>query len=125
MARRSAFRRALSTLVMVPATIILIVFAVSNRAEVMLSFWPLSEGVATPLYLLVLALFILGALVGMVLTWASGSRTRRELRETRRRAERAEREAADLRARQQRLETPPPGARKSGEATGRSLVTTV
>ncbi len=104
MARRSAFRRAISILVMAPATIILVLFAVSNRESVVLSLWPLSDGVATPLYLLVLALFALGALIGMAIAWFSGAETRRSLREARARAERAERENLEMRPRVDELD---------------------
>ncbi|MBI1776050.1 MAG: LapA family protein [Proteobacteria bacterium] len=93
MARRSALRRAISFLVMAPATVILVLFAVSNREPVLLSLWPLSEGVAAPLYLVVVALLAIGIVIGMAIAWASGARSRREVREAR---DRAEREAREL-----------------------------
>ena len=124
MARRSAFRRALSALVMVPLTILLVVFAVSNREPAMLSLWPLSEGVSTPLYLLVLALFALGALIGMVVAWLSGASTRRALREATRRAERAEREMRQQSERVERLERALIERRGGDAAERRAIVTT-
>jgi uncharacterized integral membrane protein len=120
MARRSVFRRIVSALIVAPATIILVVFAVSNRQAIMLSLWPLSEGVAIPLYLLVLALLALGAVAGMLAGWLSGAKTRRRLREAMARAERAEREAAALSERLRRLEQAA-APRAANAAEGRSL----
>src|SRR5438105_1873862 len=121
MARRSAFRRAVTMLVMVPLTLILVVFVVSNRAEVMLSLWPLSDGVAAPLYLLVLALFLMGALIGSVIAWLSGAKTRRALRQAGAEAERAEREARELSGRVTVLERALAEKNAGDEAQRRSL----
>ena len=122
MARRSALRRVLNTLVTVPVTIVLVTFAVSNRQEVFLSLWPLSEGVAIPLYLLVLALFLLGALAGATAAWLTGGKTRRLLRETARRADRAEREARELRERAVSRETAAGAERRLAAAPDRRSV---
>ena len=124
MARRLALRRALSTLVTVPVTIVLVTFAVSNRQEVFLSLWPLSEGVAIPLYLLVLALFLLGALAGATAAWLTGGKTRRLLREAARRADRAEREARELRERAVSGETAAAGRRLAAAPDRRSVLPT-
>jgi uncharacterized integral membrane protein len=114
MARRSAFRRAVTLVVMAPLTLLLVVFAVSNREAVMLSLWPLSEGVAAPLYLLVLGLFVLGAVIGGLTVWLSGAGTRRALRQA---AYAAESEARTLRSEVERLER----ARSAAADPSRSL----
>ena len=74
------------------AVILLIPFAVSNRAPVSLGFWPLPFLVALPLYLLVLSLLLLGFVIGAAAAWLAGRHVRRELRRRRRRVEALERE---------------------------------
>jgi uncharacterized integral membrane protein len=74
------------------AVVLLIPFAVSNRAPVSLGFWPLPFLVALPLYLLVLSLLLVGFVIGATVVWLAGRRTRRELRRRRRRVEALERE---------------------------------
>jgi len=74
------------------AVILLIPFAVSNRAPVSLGFWPLPFLVALPLYLLVLSLLLLSFVIGAAAAWLAGRHVRRELRRRRRRVEALERE---------------------------------
>jgi lipopolysaccharide assembly protein A len=80
------------------AVVLLIPFAVSNRAPVSLGFWPLPFLVALPLYLLVLALLLFGFVIGAAAAWLAGRRTRRELRRRRRRVEALERELVAARS---------------------------
>jgi lipopolysaccharide assembly protein A len=80
------------------AVVLLIPFAVSNRAPVSLGFWPLPFLVALPLYLLVLSLLLLGFVIGGAAAWLAGRRTRRELRRRRRRVAALERELAAARS---------------------------
>src|SRR5215472_4469596 len=80
------------------AVVLLIPFAVSNRAPVSLGFWPLPFLVALPLYLLVLSLLVVGFVIGAIAAWLAGRRTRRELRRRRRRVEALERELAATRS---------------------------
>ena len=81
------------------AVILLIPFAVSNRAPVSLGFWPLPFLVALPLYLLVLSLLLLGFVIGAAAAWLAGRHVRRELRRRRRRVEALERELLATRSR--------------------------
>ena len=74
------------------AVVLLIPFAVSNRAPVSIGFWPLPFLVALPLYLLVLSLLLLGFVIGAAAAWLAGRHVRRELRRRRRRVEALERE---------------------------------
>jgi uncharacterized integral membrane protein len=80
------------------AVVLLIPFAVSNRAPVSLGLWPLPFLVALPLYLLVLSLLLLGFVLGAAAAWLAGRRTRRELRRRRRRVEALERELVAARS---------------------------
>jgi len=81
------------------AVILLIPFAVSNRAPVSLGFWPLPFLVALPLYLLVLSLLLLGFVIGAAAAWLAGRHVRRELRRRRRRVEALERKLLATRSR--------------------------
>ena len=59
-------------------------FAISNRAGVALSLWPLPFLVEAPLYLIALGGALLGFLAGELAAWLAASRRRRELRRQRR-----------------------------------------
>ena len=63
---------------------VLALFAVSNRAGVALSLWPLPFLVEAPLYLIALGGALLGFLAGELAAWLATSRRRRELRHQRR-----------------------------------------
>ena len=78
-------------------------FAVSNRAGVALSLWPLPFLVEAPLYLIALGGALLGFLAGELAAWLAASRRRRELRRQRRHIAALE---AELRATQAQLAGP-------------------
>ena len=63
---------------------VLALFAVSNRAGVALSLWPLPFLVEAPLYLIALGGALLGFVAGELAAWVAASRRRRELRRQRR-----------------------------------------
>ncbi len=73
------------------AALLLILFAVSNRAPVELKLEPLPYVLDLPLYALLLGTLVLGFLLGAVAAFFASQRTRR-------RARRAEAEAARLEA---------------------------
>jgi uncharacterized integral membrane protein len=56
--------RRLTWLFGLPFAAIVLVFAVSNRDTVLISFWPLTDGLAMPLFLAVLFPLLVGFLVG-------------------------------------------------------------
>ena len=78
-------------------------FAISNRAGVALSLWPLPFLVEAPLYLIALGGALLGFLLGELAAWIAASRRRRELRRQRRHIAALE---AELRATQAQLAGP-------------------
>ena len=78
--------------VILVAALLLIPFAVSNRATVSLGLWPLPFLIDLPLYLLVLLLLLVGFVAGAATAWLAGRRARRELRRRRRRVETLESE---------------------------------
>jgi uncharacterized integral membrane protein len=82
------------------AALVLILFAVSNRETVALSFWFLpGAAVVLPLYLLVLGTLLIGFVVGQLVAWIGGWRWRREARRSRERIAILERELEAERAR--------------------------
>ncbi|MGE4280904.1 MAG: lipopolysaccharide assembly protein LapA domain-containing protein [Magnetospirillum sp.] len=84
--------RWLGWLIATPVALLIVVFAVANRHDVRLEFWPLPWAVDLPVYLVVLGVLAKGLVLGAVVTWLSGHKTRRRAREQRRRAESLERQ---------------------------------
>lgn len=76
-------------LLLLPATVVVIAFAIANRHEVGLSFDPLPFALEAPFYALGLGFILLGMLIGGL---AASAKTLK----WRRRARRAEREATRL-----------------------------
>lgn len=72
--------------------LVLVVFAISNREGVVVTFWPLPVVIGAPLYLVVLLALLVGFLVGELVAWVNGGRWRREARARGRRIEALERE---------------------------------
>jgi uncharacterized integral membrane protein len=75
-----------------------VLIAVSNTESVQLALWPLPHVVVLPLYLLVVAVLLLGVLAGLGLGWWAARRHRRRARERHGEVARLEREVASLRA---------------------------
>jgi uncharacterized integral membrane protein len=80
------------------AALLLILFAVSNRESVAVGLWPLPVLVQMPLYLLLLAVLVLGFVVGQLVAWIAGAHWRREARRSRDRIAALESELAAARA---------------------------
>jgi len=91
-----------------------VLIAVSNSQLVTLELWPLPQGIVAPLYLLVVALLLLGVLAGLIIGWWAGRHHRRRGRESRAEADRLDRELS--RARQALAAQPGP---RSAEETMR------
>lgn len=91
--------------VTVPVAVVLVVFAVSNRSVVAVTFWPLPVRLEAPLYLVVLVAALVGFLAGELIAWMGGARARRAARNAARRIETLER---DLAASQTRIAASPP-----------------
>lgn len=91
-----------------------VLIAVSNTQPVQLALWPLPHIVVLPLYLLVIALLLLGVLAGLGLGWWAARPDRRRARERHGEVNRLEREVASLRA--DLAATKPPSAAQAGPA---------
>lgn len=72
--------------------LLVIVFAVSNRAMVTLTLFPLPAALDAPLYLVVIAAVALGFLAGALVAWLSAGKHRRDARLLRQRIERLQRD---------------------------------
>ena len=122
-------RKFFTALVVIPLGLIFIVFAVANRHFVTVSFDPFNSAdpavaVTLPLFVVIVAVAILGVAAGGMATWFRQRHWRRAARQHEADARRARAEAADLRAAavvsrldQQRL--PAPLQRGSYGAAGR------
>jgi uncharacterized integral membrane protein len=90
-----------------------VLIAVSNTERTELSLWPIPHTVVLPLYLLVVAVLLLGVLAGLGLGWWAGRHQRRNARGRRREVQRLEREVEELRAQLAAARPAPPTASPS------------
>ncbi|MDR3475415.1 MAG: LapA family protein [Devosia sp.] len=97
-------RRIAGWVVLVPLSVVLIVFALANRQLVVVNFNPLvspdgltSPGVGVPLFLVIFAFLLLGVVLGGIAGWFAQSRVRRDRRRWQREADRLGRELDALR----------------------------
>ena len=67
-------------LIALPLLLILVLFALSNRQELTLGFWPTPYSVAVPASLAILGAMAVGFLVGALITWVSALGARRRAR---------------------------------------------
>ena len=89
--------RFVSWIIMVPVAVAVVTFSLNNRERVPVDIWPVPFTVDAPIFAIVLISILTGMVIGAVLAWLSGGRTRRRARTQTRRAETAERQAATLR----------------------------
>jgi uncharacterized integral membrane protein len=80
------------------AAVVVALFAVSNREAVSLGLWPLPFVLDLPLYLVILAAWLIGLVVGALCAWIAGRHGRREGRRRGRRIAALERELAATQA---------------------------
>jgi uncharacterized integral membrane protein len=78
-------RKIITALIVVPAALVIVLFAVANRAPVRVSLDPFAGGppmfgVSVPLFLLVLVVLVLGVILGGVSAWMGQSRWRHRAR---------------------------------------------
>jgi uncharacterized integral membrane protein len=74
--------------------LVVVVFAVSNRASVTLGLFPLPAALEAPLYLVVIVALLIGFLVGALVAWINAGRHRAEARTLRRRIDRLQRDVS-------------------------------
>jgi uncharacterized integral membrane protein len=100
----------LSRLFFVLFVLVGVLVAVSNREPVQLALWPLPHVVVTPLYLVIVAVLLIGILAGLGLGWWAGRHHRRRARDHGKEAQRLDRENARLRETIASHNPPPPVA---------------
>src|SRR5438105_3421799 len=93
-------RKIVAALILIPLALLIVLFAVANRAPVTMSLDPFGGAppllaVSLPLFLLLLLMLIAGVVIGGVAAWMRQSRWRR----------RARRSAAELKASRAETET--------------------
>ena len=96
-------RKFFTGLVLIPLGLIFIVFAVANRHLVTVSFDPFNSsnpslGVTLPLFVVIIAVAILGVVAGGFATWFRQRHWRRAARQHEADAQQARAQLADLRA---------------------------
>lgn len=111
-------RRILSWLIMAPALVAVVVFALNNKSPVALDLWPFSVLVEMPLYLALLLALALGALAGGFAAWLGQGRVRANLRDQAYEGEVARRELAAERDRCERLQRDLERLRAADETAG-------
>ena len=108
MAQHSRIARIATALITLPFLLLAILFAISNRATVEITIWPLPYAVTLPLFVTILAMLFIGFLIGAGFMWVEVLRARRQIRILRRVADQQEQELNRLR-RDKRLAVDPDG----------------
>lgn len=80
-------------LLTLPLAVMVVVFAVHNRAPVALDPWPFAPPFAVPLYLIALGAIVAGFGAGALVQWAAGGKRRQLARQKNRRLGELERQA--------------------------------
>jgi uncharacterized integral membrane protein len=108
-------RKIVAAVILIPLAILMVMFAVANRARVAISLDPFSSNapalaVHVPLFLALLLALIVGVLVGGVAAWLKQSKWRRAARRLERELRTARAEAEDARRRLATAQTTPAAA---------------
>ena len=105
-------RKFLTALVLIPLGVVFIVFAIANRHLVTVSFDPFnadpSAGVRLPLFVVIIAVAILGVIAGGMATWFRQRHWRRAARRHEADAREARTQLDDLRGRAMKPARPDP-----------------
>jgi uncharacterized integral membrane protein len=86
----------ISWIAMLVIGVLVILFAVSNRTEVVLDIWPLPFQLPVPFYAPVLAAAFLGFVGGAIVAWFSAGAVRRRARTASRKANDLEKDLENL-----------------------------
>jgi uncharacterized integral membrane protein len=112
MARRSRIAKLGATIVTLPITAVVVLFAVSNRHEVKVEFWPLPGTLDLPLYVIGLVTMLAGFLIGGVIAWIGAGDSRHRARVAERERQGLETKLSDARNQSEKMRAmlPPAGA---------------
>jgi uncharacterized integral membrane protein len=106
--------RLVGWLLALPLSLLAVIFAVANRHNLRLELWPLPWSLDLPVFLAVLGPLLVGLILGALLTWCAGHRTRANARTQRRRADSLERQLAQAHANTSAPQLPPPDSQGEG-----------
>ena len=81
----------LNWLITLPFALVVVIFAVNNRARVQLSLWPFDLAPAPRVYVVVLGALLVGFLAGGLAVWFTGLSAKREARRNRSKLSKLER----------------------------------
>jgi lipopolysaccharide assembly protein A len=73
-------------------------FALGNRGDVTIDFWPVGPAFEMPLFLALVGALYIGFALGALIAWFAGGRARSRARAATKRADALAREVADLKA---------------------------
>ena len=118
-------RKFLTLLIVIPLALIFVVFAVANRHSVTVSFDPFNSvdpaiSVSLPLFVLIIAIAILGVVAGGLTTWFGQRRWRRAARQHETDARAARAQLAELRSQAMTSRGEPPRRALPGAFYGAS-----
>jgi lipopolysaccharide assembly protein A len=77
--------KSINTFIAIVVALIIVLFAVSNRDQVIVQVWPLPYQISLGLYAVILWAVLIGFVAGIIVAWIMGAARRRDLRESRRR----------------------------------------
>lgn len=97
-------RRLISWLIMVPAAVAVVIFALNNKDSIALNLWPFAMVIEMELYLVLTAVLGAGVVLGGITSWAGAGRIRSELRKQSYAGEVARRELKSEREKRLQLE---------------------
>jgi len=95
--------RFVSFFVTFPITVVVVLFAISNREAVPLNLWPLPQALEAPLYLVALLSLLLGFILGGTIAWTGELGNKSRARKAERRAEDLDRELEVMRIREEEI----------------------
>ncbi|MDF1794417.1 MAG: LapA family protein [Thalassobaculaceae bacterium] len=112
MARRNWATKLISFCVTFPVTLIVVLFAVSNRNPVTMELWPLPGALDAPLYLIFLVAVAAGFVLGGAIAWSGELGHKMRANRAEKRADDLERELAVMRIREEEIRAQAPNAPK-------------
>lgn len=112
MARRNWATKLISFCVTFPVTLIVVLFAVSNRNPVAMELWPLPGALDAPLYLIFLVAVAAGFVLGGAIAWSGELGHKMRANRAEKRADDLERELAVMRIREEEIRAQAPNAPK-------------
>jgi uncharacterized integral membrane protein len=106
------------SIVTLPITVAVVLFAISNRNLVEVHLWPLPGSLDLPLYVIGLATMVAGFLIGGLTAWFSGGENRQRARAAARNVRALETTLTDKRLETERMRAALP---RAGTPTGATL----